>query len=96
MPVGRPRADRQLNPCREVGLTCHECVQNSALQLAQISEGLPVPRIRQMFNALYPQANCLPMAGVFVQIVLEQQGTHVRARQMPSLAVPLTGRAAVA
>lgn len=88
MPVGRPRADRQLAPCREVGLTCHDCVRQSAQQLAQISEGLSAGRIRQMFNALYPAPNCLPMVGAFVQIVLEQQGACAPVRR-PPVAVPV-------
>ncbi|HAX45126.1 MAG: hypothetical protein M9913_07315 [Bryobacteraceae bacterium] len=97
MPVGRPRADRQLAPCREVGLTCHECVRQSAQQLAQISEGLSAGRVRQMFNALYPAPNCLPMAGAFVQIVLEQQGSSCSARRpLTAQVLPARVHAAVA
>jgi hypothetical protein len=97
MSVGRPRADRQLTPCREVGLTCHECVRQSALQLAQISNGLSAGRIRQMFNVLYAQPNCLPMVGVFVQVVLDQQGAGARIqRAAPGRALPVRVHAAVA
>jgi hypothetical protein len=81
MPVGRPRADRQLPACREEGLTCRECVGQCAQELAQIADGLPAARIRQMFNAIYPQPNCMPMAGLFAQIVLEKQGYHTADRR---------------
>lgn len=96
MPSGRPRADRQLQACREEGLTCRDCVHHSAQQLALISDGLTAPRIRQMFNALYPAQNCLPMAGVFVQIVVEKQGGTVVLRKGAGVAAPLRFRTAVA
>lgn len=96
MPPGRPRADRQLQACREEGLTCRECIHHSAQQLALISDGLPAARIRQMFNALYPAPNCLPMAGMFVQIVVEKQGGTVAPRKGPGLAAPIRFTTAVA
>lgn len=96
MPAGRPRADRQLAACREEGLSCHECIRQTALQLALISEGLPGARIRQMFNALYPAPNCLAMATVFTQLVLEHQGGQACPRKGPALAEPVRYRTAVA
>lgn len=96
MPAGRPRADRQLAACREEGLSCHECVRQTAHQLALISEGLTGARIRQMFNALYPAPNCMSMAGVFIQIVVEQQSGRVVPRKGPSLAEPERFRTAAA
>lgn len=89
MPVGRPRADRQLAPCREVGLTCHECVGQSARELSQIAQGLSPVQIRQMFNAMYPASNCLSMAGAFVQIVAQHQTpAPAQPRRPVSAAVP--------
>jgi hypothetical protein len=85
-----------LTACREEGLACHECVRQSALELAQISTGLPAPRIRQMFNALYPAPNCLPMAGAFIHIVLENQAPLAAPRKGPALAEPIRFRTAVA
>lgn len=49
-----------------------------------------------MFNALYPAQNCLPMAGVFVQIVVEKQGGTLVLRKGPSVAAPLRFKTAVA
>jgi hypothetical protein len=97
MPAGRPKANCQLDTCREVGLTCFDCVQSTAQQLAQISAGLPRPKVRQFFNALYPQPQCLRMVDVFVQIVVEKQGVAAKPpHRETELAEPAHIRAAVA
>lgn len=69
MPAGRPRSDRQLEHCREAGACCKDCVRSCASSLAAITAGLTGLEIRQMFNAIYPHPECLPMANVFVQTV---------------------------
>lgn len=69
MPAGRPKSDRQLPHCREVGMSCHECVANSAAGLAAIAESLSPQVARQLFTAMYPEPACLPMGQVFVQIL---------------------------
>lgn len=69
MPAGRPKSDRQLPHCREVGMNCHECVANCAASLAQIAENLSPQMARQLFTAMYPEAACLPMGPVFIQVL---------------------------
>jgi len=69
MPVGRPRNDRQLEHCREAGVTCRDCVSNCANDLAGVTSSLTTPQIRQMFSSMYPDPACLSMAGAFVQFV---------------------------
>jgi len=78
MPAGRPKADRQLPHCREVGMSCHECVANSAESLVSIAESLSAPMARQLFTTMYPAAACLPMGQTFIQIV---RGQNVRMRK---------------
>jgi hypothetical protein len=79
MPAGRPRNDRQLEHCRETGACCKECVSGCARSLAAVTAALTSLEIRQIFNAIYPQPECLPMANVFVQVV--QAEKHVTARK---------------
>lgn len=69
MPAGRPKSDRQLPHCREVGMSCHECVAHAATALAAIAGNLSPQMARQLFAAMYPETACLPMGQVFVQIL---------------------------
>lgn len=78
MPVGRPRTDRQLAHCREEGLSCHECVRNSATSLVQIAERLNGSLARRLFTTMYPESACHAMAGAFVQIIAQESRLKVR------------------
>lgn len=79
MPAGRPKSDRQLPHCREVGMSCHECVANSAISLAAIAESLSPQMARQLFTAMYPEPACLPMGQVFIQILRAGTATPRKA-----------------
>ena len=79
MPAGRPKSDRQLAHCREVELSCHECVSNCAAGLAAIADSLSSQMARQLFTAMYPEPACLPMGQVFIQILRASGDTPRKA-----------------
>jgi hypothetical protein len=92
MPAGRPNADRQLAVCREEGLSCQQCVRNSAAHLVQIAADLSPAAASHLFQSLYPDRACLPMAGVFLQAMVE----HRPARRPAARVTDLRYSAAVA
>lgn len=67
MPAGRPRNDSQLDHCRDISLSCKDCVQICAMELAAVTVGLSLPQAKQMFNIMYPESNCQRMASAFAQ-----------------------------
>lgn len=79
MPAGRPRNDRQMDHCRELGVSCRECVECTARNLVAITPDATSGQVRQMFNAMYPNANCQPMANTFLQAF--HQGKPSSARK---------------
>lgn len=85
MPVGRPKAERQLSHCREAALSCQTCIAQSGRNLVHIAGTLDSAIVRQLFAAMYPEPNCQSLAPAFVQIVMrEQAAKKVRiAAQMP-------------
>lgn len=72
MPVGRPKASRQLAHCREEGLSCQECLRNSATSLARIGSGLNAGSSRQLFFAMYPEPGCQQQVGTFLQYMRQE------------------------
>lgn len=73
MPAGRPRNDRQLEHCRETGVSCRDCVFGCATSLAAVTSNLTNQQIRTMFVSMYPESACHVMAGAFVQAVNSQK-----------------------
>ena len=53
--------------CREVGLTCKRCTEDSARSLAGACKGLQGKAITQLFRQIYPVGACAPMSGHFVR-----------------------------
>lgn len=51
--------------CREVGLTCKRCTEDSARSLAGVCKGLRGKAITQLFHQIYPVAACAPMSAHF-------------------------------
>ena len=91
MPAGRPATSRQLPECRLEGMNCHECVRGNARLVARLAADLNTSSMRQLFQSIYPDRACLPMAAAFVQILIEEAPAR---RPMPRAA--LAYRAAVA
>jgi hypothetical protein len=69
MPVGRPKQDRRLQICQEVGLSCDECIRDSASSLAAIAGHLSTSQVRSLFHAMFPESNCRINAGMFVELI---------------------------
>jgi hypothetical protein len=53
--------------CREVGLTCKRCTEDSARSLALACKGLRSKAITQLFHQIYPVAACAPMSSHFTR-----------------------------
>jgi hypothetical protein len=53
--------------CREVGLSCKRCTEDSARSLAAVCKGLRGKAIAQLFHQIYPVAACTPMSSHFVR-----------------------------
>jgi len=53
--------------CREVGLSCKCCTEDSARSLAAVCKGLRGKAIAQLFHQIYPVAACAPMSAHFVR-----------------------------
>jgi len=51
--------------CREVGLSCEECVGSTARHVARLCTGLRGSAVRQLFVQLYPHPACLSMHSLF-------------------------------
>jgi hypothetical protein len=89
MPAGRPRSDRQLPHCREVGMSCTECVSNSARGLAAIADSLGPQMAQQLFTAMYPEPACMAMSRTFIQILRTCRAEARRAPETEFLAPAL-------
>lgn len=72
MPAGRPATSRQLPQCRIEGVNCHECVHSNARLVARLAADLDTSSMRQLFQSIYPERACLPMATAFVQILIDE------------------------
>lgn len=72
MPAGRPATSRQLPQCRIEGMSCHECVRSNARHVARLAAGLNPSSMRQLFQSIYPDRACLPMATAFIQVLIEE------------------------
>jgi hypothetical protein len=53
--------------CREVGLSCKRCTEDSAHSLAAACKGLRGKAIAQLFHQIYPVSACAPMSSHFVR-----------------------------
>ena len=89
---GRPRLDRRKPECREVELTCDECVRQAAENVALLVPGSTGNQLRLYFQSMYPDQNCQPMSPLFVQIALPP----TPSRKEPRYAARLSAAAAVA
>lgn len=54
------------------GVNCHECVRGNARLVARLAADLSTSSMRQLFQSIYPERACLPMATAFVQILIEE------------------------
>jgi len=59
--------------CREVGLSCHDCIETTAEHTARLCTGLRGKAIGQLFVQLYPNSACAPMHGHFEAIYQRAQ-----------------------
>jgi hypothetical protein len=53
--------------CEEVGLTCEDCTEHTAQQVARVCKGLRGKMVGQMFVQLYPHPACSRMHAHFAQ-----------------------------
>ncbi len=53
-------------------MSCHECVGSNARHVARLAAGLSPSSMRQLFQSIYPERACLPMATAFVQILIDE------------------------
>ena len=51
--------------CRETGLSCESCTENTARNLARMCQGVQGKTLGQLFVQLYPHKACSPMHGHF-------------------------------
>ena len=73
------------------GMNCNECVRGNARLVARLAADLSASSMRQLFQSIYPERACLPMATSFVQILIDE----APARR-PMARPALTYQAAVA
>jgi hypothetical protein len=59
--------------CREVGLSCEECIQTVAEQTARLCTGLRGKAVGQLFVQLYPHPACSPMHALFDAVYQQAQ-----------------------
>jgi len=59
--------------CREVGLSCQECIETVARQTSRLCTGLRGKAIGQLFVQLYPHPSCSPMHAQFEAVYLQAQ-----------------------
>jgi hypothetical protein len=64
--------------CREVGLTCKRCTEDSAASLAVTCKGLRTKAVVQLFHQIYPHSACASMSSHFAK-------SYRAASQMPLL-----------
>ena len=53
--------------CREVGLNCKRCTEDTAASLAAVCKGLRPKAVTQLFHQIYPQRACAPMGSHFAR-----------------------------
>ena len=53
--------------CSDVGLSCRQCTENTARELAQVCKGLRPKMVAQLFVQIYPAPACARMHAHFVQ-----------------------------
>ncbi len=53
-------------------MNCHECVRSNARHVARLAASLSPSSMRQLFQSIYPERACLPMATAFVQILIDE------------------------
>ena len=53
--------------CKEVGLSCRRCTEDSATSLAKICKGLRGGAVRQLFFQIYPAEACASMSSHFAR-----------------------------
>jgi hypothetical protein len=54
------------------GMNCNECVRSNARLVARLAADLDTSSMRQLFQSIYPERACLPMATAFVQILIDE------------------------
>lgn len=59
--------------CREVGLSCKECIKAAAEQTARVCIGLRSKAVGQIFVQLYPHPACAPMHAQFDAVYQQAQ-----------------------
>ena len=94
MNVGRPRVDRRKNECRDVDLTCDECIRRVAENVALLVPGSTGGQLRLYFQSMFPDENCQPMAQMFVQIALPAAPPRKAPRYAGELCVPVAAAVA--
>jgi hypothetical protein len=53
--------------CREVGLSCKRCTEDSAASLAAVCKGLRGNAVTKLFVQIYPAAACASMSSHFAR-----------------------------
>lgn len=53
--------------CREVGLSCKRCTEDSATSVAAVCKGLRPKAVTQLFHQIYTQSPCAPMSSHFAR-----------------------------
>ena len=69
--------------CREVGLSCKRCTEDSARSLAASCKGLRGKVITQLFHQIYPVAACSPMSAHFVRAYKAASAEAAEFREEP-------------
>jgi hypothetical protein len=57
--------------CSEVGLSCTQCTESNARELAQACRGLRPKMVAQLFVQIYPAPACARMCGHFVRAYVQ-------------------------
>ena len=74
--------------CRENGLSCQECTDTSAKNLARICNGLQGTAVNQIFAQMYPHKACAPMSTHFCESYDQTQSDAPARRTAMSAGVP--------
>ena len=53
--------------CREVGLSCKRCTEDSAASVAAVCKGLRTKAVVQLFHQIYPVSACATMSSHFAR-----------------------------
>ena len=83
--------------CRETGLSCHDCTDSTATNLAIVCRGLQPSAVGRLFVQLYPHAACSPMQDHFRKAYEQAlKGVELESPRRSAGKVGQTGIAAVA